>query len=47
MNEGALDSNVEGESALQGPWNALIDKDKVRGGSGEAYFRNSRQKLAL
>lgn len=47
MAEGALESDIEGTSALQAPWNALTDKDKVRGGSGEAYFRNSRQKLAL
>ncbi|MCJ8293403.1 MAG: DUF1073 domain-containing protein [Colwellia sp.] len=47
MAEGALDSSVEGRSSLQQPWNCLIDKDKVRGGSGEAYYRNARQKLAL
>lgn len=47
MAEGALESSIEGCSALEACWNALLDKDKVRGGSGEAYYRNSRQKLAL
>lgn len=47
MAEGALDSTIEGTSALEAPWNALTDKDKVRGSSAEAYYRNSRQKLAL
>lgn len=45
--EGALDSSIEGASSLEPVWNALIDKDKVRGGSGEAFFRNARQKLSL
>jgi len=45
--EGALDSTIEGTSALEAPWNALTDKEKTRGSSAEAYFRNSRQKLAL
>jgi len=47
MAEGALDSSIEGESSLEACWNALIDKDKVRGSSSESYYRNSRQKLAL
>jgi hypothetical protein len=45
--EGQLDSTIEGTPALEAPWNALIDKNKVRGSSAEAYYRNSRQKLAL
>jgi len=45
--EGMLDSSIEGTSSLQAPWNALTDKEKIRGSSGESYFRNSRQKLAL
>ena len=45
--EGALDSRIEGCSALKAPWNALLDCEKVRGGSGEAYFRNARQQRAL
>ena len=45
--EGQLDSTVEGTPALEAPWNALIDKNKVRGSSAESYYRNSRQKLAL
>ena len=47
MAEGALESSIEGCSSLEASWNALLDKDKIRGGSGEAYYRNSRQKLAL
>jgi len=45
--EGALSNSLEGCSALEAPWNALIDKEKTRGSSGESYYRNSRQKLAL
>lgn len=45
--EGALENTIEGCSALEPVWNALIDKDKVRGGSGEAFYRNARQKFAL
>jgi len=45
--EGALDSTIEGASSLEPIWNALIDKNKVRGGSGEAFFRNARQKISL
>lgn len=45
--EGALASKLQGSSSLKKPWNALTDKEKVRGSSGESYYRNSRQKLAL
>jgi len=45
--EGALDSNLEGTPALEPVYNALIDKDKSRGGSAEAFFINARQKFAL
>lgn len=45
--EGALDSSVEGSSALEPVWNKLIDVIKVTGGAGEAYFRNARQQRAL
>jgi hypothetical protein len=45
--EGSLDSPVEGCSALEAPWNALIDKDKSRGGSAEAFFRNARRAFAM
>lgn len=47
MAEGALDSSIEGMSSLEQPWNALTDKEKTRGSSAEAYYRNARQKLAL
>lgn len=45
--EGSLDNPFEGCSSLEAPWNALTDKEKARGGSAEAYFRNARQKFAL
>jgi len=45
--EGALDSKIEGRSALRAPWNALIDVEKVRGGAGEAYFKNARTQRVL
>lgn len=45
--EGALDSSVEGASALEPVFNALIDVNKVRGGSGEAFFKNARQQRSL
>ena len=41
MAEGALDSTIEGMSALEQPWNALTDKNKTRGSSAEAYYRNN------
>ncbi len=47
MAEDSLDSEFEGSSALEAPWNCLIDKEKVRGGAGEAYFRNARRLVAL
>ncbi len=47
MAEGGLDSVIEGTSALEPVWNALIDKDKSRGSSAEAYFINALQKFAL
>ena len=45
--EGALQNPVEGRSALEPVWNALIDKDKVRGSGAESYYRNARQKFGL
>ena len=45
--EGALDSSIEGASSLEAVFNSLTDVNKVRGGSAEAYFRNSRQQRAL
>lgn len=47
MAEGALDSSVEGCSALQAPWNALIDIFKFRGSAGESFYRGSRQRTEL
>ena len=47
LSEGALDTSIEGSSALEPVWNSLIDILKVTGGSGEAYFRNARQQRAL
>jgi hypothetical protein len=45
--EGSLSNSLEGCSSLEAPWNALTDKEKVRGSSGESYYRGARQKLAL
>ena len=47
MAEGALSNKLEGVSCLKACWNALQDKEKVRGAAGESYYRNSRQKLSL
>jgi uncharacterized protein len=47
MAEGALDSSVEGASALEPVWNKLIDLMKITGGAGEAYFRNARLQRSL
>jgi hypothetical protein len=40
--EGALDSPIEGRSALERPWNALQDVVKTGGGAAEAFFRIAR-----
>lgn len=45
--EGALESPLVGQPILKPAWNTLIDVLKIRGGAGEAYFRNARQKFAL
>jgi len=45
--EGALSNSLEGCSSLEAPWNAITDKMKVSGSSGEANFKNSRQKIVL
>lgn len=45
--EGSLSSSIEGMSSLEQPWNSLIDIEKIRGSSAEAYYRNARQKLSL
>ena len=45
--EGALDSDVEGLSALSEVLNRLVDLNKTMGGSSEAYFRNARGKYAF
>lgn len=46
MNEGALDSDVEGKGYLEPIFNRILDLDKACGGSAEAYFRNSKGKIA-
>lgn len=45
--EGALDSGLEGFPALEAIVNRLVDLNKTVGGAAEAFFRNSRNKLAL
>ncbi len=47
MAEGAISNSLVGTSSLEGCWNALIDKEKVRGGAGEAYYINSNQKIVI
>ena len=46
MNEGALDSDVEGMGYLEPIYNRLLDINKTIGGSSEAYFRNAKGKIA-
>ena len=46
MNEGALDSDVEGMGYLEPIYNRLLDINKTTGGASEAYFRNSKGKIA-
>lgn len=45
--EDSLDSEVEGMEYLRPVYNAILDLDKTRGGSSEAYFRNARGKYAF
>lgn len=45
--EGFLDSPLEGASALEPVWNAIVDTVKSRGGSAEAFFRNARRLLNM
>jgi hypothetical protein len=45
--EGALESTIEGCSALEAPWNAITDSSKISGSAAESFYRNSRQKMAL
>ena len=46
MNEGALDSDVEGMGYLEPIYNRILDLNKACGGSSEAYFRNAKGKIA-
>lgn len=45
--ENLLDSNIEGIPAIQPIYNRILDIDKATGGAAEAYFRNSRGKIAF
>lgn len=45
--EGALDSPIEGKSALQPVFDALTDILKTTGASAEAFFRNARNRFSL
>ena len=47
LNEGALDSDVEGMGYLEPIFNRILDLNKACGGSAEAYFRNSKGKIAF
>lgn len=46
MNEGALDSDIEGMGYLEPIYNRILDINKAIGGSSEAYFRNAKGKIA-
>ena len=46
MNEGALDSDLEGMGYLEPIYNRLLDINKTTGGASEAYFRNAKGKIA-
>lgn len=47
MNEGALESKLDGVPYLEATFNRFIDLDKTAGGSAEAYFRNARGKTSF
>ena len=47
MAEGALDSDIEGCSALESVYNRFVDLNKSVGGSSEAFFRNADGKYSL
>ena len=47
MAENLLDGNLNGIPPLQPIYNRILDIDKATGGSAEAYFRNSRGKIAF
>ncbi len=47
LNEGALESDIEGRGYLEPIFNVLLNLDKVCGGSSEAYFRNAKGKIVF
>ena len=47
MNEGALDSDVEGMAYLEPIFNRITDINKAIGGSSEYYFRNAKGKIVF
>ncbi len=47
MNEGALDSDVEGMAYLEPIYDRITDINKAIGGSSEYYFRNAKGKIVF
>lgn len=45
--EGALESSIEGISALEQPWNAIVDAAKVSGSAAESYWGNAARLISL
>lgn len=45
--EGALENPCIGSSALEPIYNAVLDKEKVRGSAAEAFFRNAQTRYAM
>jgi hypothetical protein len=41
------DGTLNGRSALEPGYNALLDMEKVRGGSGEGFYKNAKSGLSL
>ncbi len=40
-NEGAAGNTIYGESAMEAPYNALVDWEKIRGAGGEGFWRQA------
>lgn len=47
FSESADDGGIYGISALESPYNALLDAQKIRCGSAEGFMRNAKQRFTL